>query len=111
MQHSPFTLLIHLINTIIIDQAYDVAIELYTKAIELDDQQALFYGNRSMAYLKKELYGSALEDANMALKLDPGYSKGYYRRATAYMALGKLKLALKDYDTVFSHRSKFCFYL
>uniref|UniRef100_A0A0R3RR96 protein-serine/threonine phosphatase n=1 Tax=Elaeophora elaphi TaxID=1147741 RepID=A0A0R3RR96_9BILA len=82
------------------DQAYDVAIELYTKAIELDDQQALFYGNRSMAYLKKELYGSALEDANMALKLDPGYTKGYYRRATAYMALGKLKLALKDYDTV-----------
>ncbi|VDN84625.1 unnamed protein product [Brugia pahangi] len=82
------------------DQAYDVAIELYTKAIELDDQQALFYGNRSMAYLKKELYGSALEDANMALKLDPGYSKGYYRRATAYMALGKLKLALKDYDTI-----------
>ncbi|VDP14328.1 unnamed protein product [Onchocerca flexuosa] len=80
------------------DQAYDVAIELYTKAIELDDQQALFYGNRSMAYLKKELYGSALEDANMALKLDPGYLKGYYRRATAYMALGKLKLALKDYD-------------
>ncbi|CAG9534798.1 unnamed protein product [Cercopithifilaria johnstoni] len=82
------------------DQAYDVAIELYTKAIELDDQQALFYGNRSMAYLKKELYGSALEDANMALKLDPSYTKGYYRRATAYMALGKLKLALKDYDTV-----------
>ncbi|KAM3717945.1 Serine/threonine-protein phosphatase [Dirofilaria immitis] len=82
------------------DQAYDVAIELYTKAIELDNQQALFYGNRSMAYLKKELYGSALEDANMALKLDSGYSKGYYRRATAYMALGKLKLALKDYDTL-----------
>ncbi|MCP9262459.1 Serine/threonine-protein phosphatase 5 [Dirofilaria immitis] len=75
------------------DQAYDVAIELYTKAIELDNQQALFYGNR-------KLYGSALEDANMALKLDSGYSKGYYRRATAYMALGKLKLALKDYDTL-----------
>lgn len=61
---------------------------------------ALFYGNRSMAYLKKELYGSALEDANEALKLDPNYMKAYYRRATAYMALGKLKLALKDYDAV-----------
>ncbi|VDN06037.1 unnamed protein product [Thelazia callipaeda] len=82
------------------DQAYDVAIKLYTIAIELDDKQPLFYGNRSMAYLKKELYGSALEDANAALAIDPKYWKCYYRRATAYMALGKLKLALKDYDTV-----------
>uniref|UniRef100_A0A9J2PMQ3 protein-serine/threonine phosphatase n=1 Tax=Ascaris lumbricoides TaxID=6252 RepID=A0A9J2PMQ3_ASCLU len=82
------------------DQAYDVAIDLYTKAIELDGAVAVLYGNRSVAYLKKELYGSALEDAATALSLDPGYIKGYYRRATANMALGKFKLALKDYDAV-----------
>lgn len=66
----------------------------------MDDEQPMFYGNRSMAYLKKELYGSALQDANVAVRLDRNYSKGYYRRATAYMALGRLNLALKDYDTV-----------
>lgn len=82
------------------DQAYDVAIDLYTKAIELDSKVAVYYGNRSMAYLKKELYGSALADAASALELDPNYIKGYYRRATANMALGKFKLALKDYDAV-----------
>ena len=77
-----------------------MAIKLYTKAIELDNDVAVFYGNRSMAYLKKELYGSALQDAATALRIDPKYIKGYYRRATANMALGKFKLALKDYDTV-----------
>ncbi|VDD94811.1 unnamed protein product [Enterobius vermicularis] len=53
-----------------------------------------------MAYLKKELYGSALEDAETALRIDPNYIKAYYRRGTANMALGKFKLALRDYDAV-----------
>lgn len=88
------------------DQVYTVAIKLYTKAIELDKDVAVFYGNRSMAYLRKELYGSALEDAEKALQIDPNYTKGYYRRATANMALGKFKLALKDYDTVRKARPK-----
>jgi tetratricopeptide (TPR) repeat protein len=77
-----------------------VAIELYTKAIELDPSVAVFFGNRSMAYLKEELYGSAVVDANKAIELDPNFVKGYYRRATANMALGKFKLALRDYEAV-----------
>ncbi|KAK6017417.1 tetratricopeptide repeat protein [Ostertagia ostertagi] len=56
--------------------------------------------SRSMAYLKKELYGSALEDANNAISIDPSYMKGYYRRATANMALARFKKALADYATV-----------
>lgn len=89
-------------NLLFLDQAYDLAIELYSKAIGLDGNVAVFYGNRSAAYLKKELYGSALEDAAKAIELDSDYIKGYYRRATAYMALGKFKNALKDYDAVSS---------
>ncbi|VDM85048.1 unnamed protein product [Strongylus vulgaris] len=61
---------------------------------------AVLYGNRSMAYLKKELYGSALEDANNAISIDPTYMKGYYRRATANMALARFKKALADYAAV-----------
>ncbi|EPB78633.1 tetratricopeptide repeat protein [Ancylostoma ceylanicum] len=60
----------------------------------------LHKGERSMAYLKKELYGSALEDANNAIALDPSYMKGYYRRATANMALARFKKALADYAAV-----------
>ncbi|KAG7264168.1 hypothetical protein CRUP_010693 [Coryphaenoides rupestris] len=36
----------------------------------------------------------------IALEIDKNYIKGYYRRATSNMALGKFKAALKDYETV-----------
>ncbi|KAI4497466.1 hypothetical protein M0802_007477 [Mischocyttarus mexicanus] len=85
-------------------QAYEKAIELYTEAIKLNPNIALYYGNRSFAYLKTECFGYALADASKAIELDRNYLKGYYRRATAYMSLGKYKLALKDYQTVCNAR-------
>ena len=45
--------------------------------------------------------GYALNDANKSLELDPKYIKGYYRRASANLALGKFKNALRDYEYVF----------
>ena len=41
-----------------------------------------------------------MSDASKAIELDPRYIKGYYRRATSNLALGKYKLALKDYEYV-----------
>lgn len=82
------------------NQVYDKAIELYTKAIELNPTVVAYYGNRSFAYLKTECFGYALLDASKAIMLDNNYVKGYYRRAAAYMSLGKFKLARKDYKTV-----------
>ncbi|GAV06747.1 hypothetical protein RvY_16684 [Ramazzottius varieornatus] len=79
---------------------YSDAVTMYTNAIEWDPSVAVYYGNRSFAYLREELYGAALEDATTAIKLDPKYIKGYYRRAASLMALGKLKQALKDFETV-----------
>lgn len=81
-------------------QQYEKAIALYTEAIELDGTNAILYANRSFAHLRTESFGYALRDASKALELDRGYIKGYYRRASAYMSLGKFKLALKDYETV-----------
>jgi Flp pilus assembly protein TadD len=40
------------------EQRYDQAIAHYTKAIQLDDQNAIYVINRAMAYLKAERYGS-----------------------------------------------------
>ncbi|ESO10146.1 hypothetical protein HELRODRAFT_156394 [Helobdella robusta] len=82
------------------EKDYDKSIDLYTKAIELNPFVASYYGNRSFAYIKTEFYGYALADADKAIKLDPKYVKAYYRRATANMALGKFKLALKDFEAV-----------
>ncbi|XP_053994568.1 serine/threonine-protein phosphatase 5 [Hylaeus anthracinus] len=82
------------------NQDYNKAIELYSKAIELNPTVAVYYGNRSFAYLKTECFGYALTDASKAIELDKNYIKGYYRRAAAHMSIGKFKLALKDYKTV-----------
>ena len=62
--------------------------------------EATYFGNRSFAYHKTECFGYSLTDATSAIELDKNYVKGYYRRASAYMSLGKFKQAIKDYEAV-----------
>lgn len=81
-------------------QDYQEAVNLYTKAIQLSPMSAVYHANRSIANLRMENFGYALNDANTCLQLDPNYVKGYYRRAAAHMALGRFKQALKDFETV-----------
>ncbi|XP_059663313.1 serine/threonine-protein phosphatase 5-like isoform X1 [Cornus florida] len=79
---------------------YSQAIDLYTQAIELNSQNAVYWANRAFAHTKLEEYGSAVQDASEAIEVDPMYSKGYYRRGAAYLAMGKFKEALKDFQQV-----------
>jgi hypothetical protein len=55
---------------------------LYSKAIELGPTHAL-YSNRSMARLNLKKYADAATDADECIQLDPGFAKGYYRKAQA----------------------------
>nr|KYP47649.1 Serine/threonine protein phosphatase 5 [Cajanus cajan] len=79
---------------------YSLAIDLYTQAIELNSQSAVYLANRAFAHLRLEEYGSAIQDATKAIETDPKYSKGYYRRGAAHLGLGKFKDALKDFQQV-----------
>lgn len=79
---------------------YSQAIDLYTQAIELNGQNAVYWANCAFAHIKLEEYGSAIQDSTKAIEIDPKYSKGYYRRGTAYLAMGKFKDALKDFQQV-----------
>ncbi|MBA0604543.1 hypothetical protein Godav_017196 [Gossypium davidsonii] len=72
---------------------YGQAIDLYTQAIELNSQNAVYWANRAFAHTKLEEYGSAIQDATKAIE-------GYYRRGAAYLAMGKFKEALKDFQQV-----------
>ncbi|CAH8561701.1 unnamed protein product [Dicrocoelium dendriticum] len=81
------------------DGDYDKAIEKYTEALAVKES-AVYFSNRSLAYLRTECFGYALEDASKAIALDNSYIKGYYRRAMVYMALEKFKEALQDLETV-----------
>lgn len=86
------------------ENKYDVAVEYYSKAIEMDDCNPTYYCNRAITRLKMELYGGALEDANKAIEIDPDYTKALYRRSCAQWFLGNFKAALSDLSKV---RSKF----
>ncbi|CAN8286790.1 unnamed protein product [Cochlearia groenlandica] len=79
---------------------YSHAIDLYTQAIELNGNNAVYWANRAFAHAKLEEYGSAILDASKAIEVDSKYSKGYYRRGAAYLAMGKFKDAWKDFQQV-----------
>ncbi|KAH1154000.1 hypothetical protein GYH30_049579 [Glycine max] len=89
-----------LANEVFNARKYSQAIDLYTQAIELNSQNAVYFSNRAFAHLRLEEYGSAIQDATKAIEIDPKYSKGYYRRGAAHLGLGKFKEALKDFQQV-----------
>jgi serine/threonine-protein phosphatase 5 len=54
---------------------WPTAIDLYTKAIELNSKEPTFWSNRAQAYLKTEAYGFAIRDATKAIELKPNFVK------------------------------------
>lgn len=87
-------------NKALLSNHFQDAIDLYTQAIELDGSNAVYFANRAQAYIKEEMYGAAVEDASSAIRLDPNYTKAYYRRAVASAAITKYKEAVTDFKTV-----------
>ena len=84
----------------------ELAIEYYTRAIELNPEYARTYYNRGIAYRKSGQYTQAIEDYTRAIELNPEYAVelnhelvvAYYSRGNAYADLGQYKQAIKDYD-------------
>ncbi|KAI1262549.1 protein phosphatase 5 [Xylariaceae sp. FL1019] len=76
---------------------WNKAVELYSKAIELNDKEPTYYTNRAQAHIKSEAFGYAIADATSAIELNPGMVKAYFRRAVSYAAILKPKDAVKDF--------------
>eukprot|EP00550_Attheya_septentrionalis_P011410 CAMPEP_0198306124 /NCGR_PEP_ID=MMETSP1449-20131203/58240_1 /TAXON_ID=420275 /ORGANISM="Attheya septentrionalis, Strain CCMP2084" /LENGTH=628 /DNA_ID=CAMNT_0044008671 /DNA_START=641 /DNA_END=2527 /DNA_ORIENTATION=+ len=72
---------------------YPKSIELYSKAIEIDDKNHVYYSNRSAAFLKSGDANKALSDAEVCLDLNSEFAKGYSRKAAALFALRKFTAA------------------
>jgi tetratricopeptide (TPR) repeat protein len=75
---------------------YNKAIDLYTKAIQLQ-QNPIFYSNRAACYQAMGEWDKVIEDTTAALNLDAMYVKALNRRANAYEASEKYQEALLDY--------------
>lgn len=82
---------------------YDAALDMYSEAIYCKapkKKKAVYYCNRALVNIKMENYAIAMFDAKDSIKNDATYTKAYYRRGSAYVALGQLDLAIKDFKTV-----------
>ncbi|KAF2543507.1 hypothetical protein F2Q68_00029919 [Brassica cretica] len=77
------------------DDEFDVAVDLYSKAIDLDPKCAEFFADRAQANVKLEKFIEAVEDANKAIELDPLLTKAYLRKGTACMKLEEYQTAKK----------------
>ncbi|KAL7748563.1 Small glutamine-rich tetratricopeptide repeat-containing protein 2 [Sorochytrium milnesiophthora] len=84
-------------NKKVAEKDYDEAVRLYSEAIALDAQNAVYYSNRAAAYSQKGNHADAIKDAKRASEIDPNFSKAFSRLGHAYYATGKFQEAHDAY--------------
>ncbi|CAM9377771.1 unnamed protein product [Ascophyllum nodosum] len=62
---------------------------LYSKGLGIMPEDATLHGNLAAVRLGLNKPQAALENSEEAVRLDPGYAKGYYRKGQALMALSR----------------------
>ena len=72
---------------------YSTAICEYERAIECNPFNHIYYSNRAACYAYLNNYELARRDCLKCIELDPSFSKGYSRLATACRNLGRLEEA------------------
>ncbi|XP_060537379.1 small glutamine-rich tetratricopeptide repeat-containing protein alpha isoform X1 [Cylas formicarius] len=90
-------------NNAMKDLDYQAALNEYTRAIELNPYNAVYYCNRAAAYTRLEKDWLAIKDSNEAIKIDPTYGKAYGRLGIAYSNLNKYDLAQTAYQTALKY--------
>ncbi|KAF5274577.1 hypothetical protein FQA39_LY07189 [Lamprigera yunnana] len=84
-------------NDLMRNGLYREALDQYTRAIELNPENAVYYCNRAAAYSRLENHESVIEDCECAVRLDPTYGKAYGRLGIAYSNLNMFKKAHEAY--------------
>ncbi|XP_072402986.1 small glutamine-rich tetratricopeptide repeat-containing protein beta-like [Diabrotica undecimpunctata] len=90
-------------NTHMKNCAYSAAVTEYTKAININPNNAVYYCNRAAAYSRLEKHLDAINDCQQAIKLDPTYGKAYGRLGIAYSNLNRYEEACKAYAEALKH--------
>ncbi|XP_056322126.1 small glutamine-rich tetratricopeptide repeat-containing protein beta isoform X2 [Danio aesculapii] len=80
------------------EENYSSAVDCYTKAIELDQRNAVYYCNRAAAHSKLENYTEAMGDCERAIAIDPSYSKAYGRMGLALTSMSKYPEAITYFN-------------
>ncbi|KAJ3343608.1 hypothetical protein HDU93_007489 [Gonapodya sp. JEL0774] len=76
---------------------FDAAVDLFSKAIEVDPANHVLYSNRSGAYASLKQYDKALQDAEKTVQLKPDWPKSHSRLGAALFGLNRLREADRAY--------------
>jgi tetratricopeptide (TPR) repeat protein len=87
-------------------EAYDLALQDYNQAIQLNPSAANHYNNRGIIYRIKHEYDRAIADYDEAIWLKSGYVAAFYNRALAYTDKGDYDRALADFGIVLQFNPK-----
>ncbi|XP_024532682.1 small glutamine-rich tetratricopeptide repeat-containing protein-like [Selaginella moellendorffii] len=68
---------------------YVEAIELYTLAISLSSNNAIYFANRAAAHTQAGNHGAAITDCHKAIEINPRYSKAYSRLGLVHYSQGR----------------------
>lgn len=80
-------------------QMCNEAIAEFTKAIQVTSgDSAEVYSYRGLAYFDKGDLDQAISDYNIAIAINPNYSKAYSHRGLAYAYKGDFDQAISDYN-------------
>jgi Flp pilus assembly protein TadD len=83
------------------DQAYRSEIKTrdFSKAIELDPNNAHYYSKRGDSYAQLKQYDNAIRDFSKAIELDPNKAIYYGQRGYSFMRLKQYDNAIRDYSS------------
>lgn len=84
-------------NNLMRTEKFPDALLMYSKAIDLDGSNPVFYCNRAAAHSKMNNHHLAIEDCQRAVDMDSNYSKAYGRMGLAYSSLDKHKEAVDNF--------------
>lgn len=87
---------------------YDMAVDIYTKAIDKDPLQFDFFNYRGIAYFKLGRYYKSISDFYRASEIDPENHLGLYNVAYTIYEIGDYQAALNVVDEAINTNKYYC---
>jgi tetratricopeptide (TPR) repeat protein len=84
---------------------YRGAVDAYSAAISHNPTNAALYNNRAAAYVMLLQFREAIADCDRCIQLDGSNSKAFFRKSTAYKALGNIDAAVEALNAGLVHDS------
>jgi lipoprotein NlpI len=77
---------------------FDLAIQDFTRVIELRPETSKAFYNRGMVYLSQGEFDRAIQDFDEAIRISPEYAVAFSNRGVAHMNKGTYDRAIADFD-------------